>query len=61
MKSSHLEAGVTPTARKSRRSFLSLLLNHGAPIVLSALLLYVLWWGHSPELPTVDAAMRHVS
>lgn len=61
MKSSHQEAGGTPTERKSRQSFLSLLLNHSAPIVLSALLLYVLWWGHSPELPTVDAAMRHVS
>ena len=38
-----------------------MLLNHGAPILLSALLLYVLWWGHSPDLPNVDAAMRHVS
>ena len=37
------------------------LLNHGAPIVFTGLLWYVLWWGHSPELQTVDAAMWHVS
>ena len=40
---------------------LSFLLNHGAPIIFAALLWYVLWWGHSPELQTVDAAMWHVS
>lgn len=38
-----------------------LLLDHGAPIVLTALLWYVLWWGHSPELQSVDEAMWHVS
>jgi len=37
------------------------LLNHGAPVVFTGLLWYVLWWGHSPELQTVDAAMWHVS
>ena len=37
------------------------LLNHGAPIVFTGLLWYVLWWGHSPELQTVEAAMWHVS
>lgn len=37
------------------------LLNHGSPIVFSALLWYVLWWGHSPELTSVDEAMWHVS
>jgi hypothetical protein len=40
---------------------LSFLLAHGAPIVFGGLLWYVLWWGHSPELQTVDAAMWHVS
>jgi len=35
--------------------------KHGAPIAFAGLLWYVLWWGHSPELPTVDAAMWHVS
>lgn len=43
------------------RGLLALLFNHGTPIMLSVLLLYVLWWGHSPELPNVDAAIRHVS
>jgi len=37
------------------------LLNHGSPIVFSGLLWYVLWWGHSPELKSVDEAMWHVS
>lgn len=61
MKSSHQEAGGAPVKNRGGRGLLALLLNHGAPFLLSALLLYVLWWGHSPELPNVDAAMRHVS
>lgn len=61
MKSSNNQSGGTRTGHGDRQGLLSLLLNHGAPFLLSALLLYVLWWGHSPELPTVDAAMRHVS
>ena len=43
------------------RGTLTFVLNHGAPIVFAGLLWYVLWWGHSPELQTVDEAMRHVS
>jgi hypothetical protein len=35
--------------------------HHGAPIVLSGLLWWVLWWGHTPQVQTVDEAMRHVS
>jgi hypothetical protein len=35
--------------------------NHGAPIVLSGLLWWVFWWGHTPQVQTVDEAMRHVS
>ncbi len=35
--------------------------SHGAPIVLAGLLWWVLWWGHTPKVETVDAAMRHVS
>lgn len=61
MKSSHQEAGGAPTKHRGGRDLLAFLLNHGAPIILSVLLLYVLWLGHSPELPNVDAAMRHVS
>jgi hypothetical protein len=51
------EASTTPIGR----AIAAFLFNHGAPIVLSGLLLYVLWWGHSPQLQTVDAAMWHVS
>jgi hypothetical protein len=43
------------------RNALSFLLNHGAPIVFTGLLWYVLWWGHSPELQTVEGVMWHVS
>ncbi len=50
-----------PPARRIPRGASAFLLNHGAPIVFTALLWYVLWWGHSPELQTVDAAMWHVS
>ena len=35
--------------------------GHGAPIALAGLLWWVLWWGHTPKVETVDAAMRHVS
>jgi hypothetical protein len=37
------------------------LINHGAPIVFAAMLWYVLWWGHAPQIDNVDAAMWHVS
>lgn len=40
---------------------LDLLLAHGAPIVLVALLWWMLWWGHTPNVQTTDEAMRHVS
>ncbi len=51
------EASTMPIGRRIT-AFLS---RHGAPIVFAGLLWYVLWWGHSPELQTVDAAMWHVS
>lgn len=35
--------------------------SHGAPILLALLIWYVLWWGHTPQVQTVDEAMRHVS
>lgn len=61
MKSSNNQTGETLAEHGGRHGSLSLIFNHGAPFILSALLLYVLWPGHSPELQTVDAAMRHVS
>lgn len=35
--------------------------RHGAPIVLAGLLWWVLWWGHTPKLDTVEDTMWHVS
>jgi hypothetical protein len=35
--------------------------KHGAPLVFSALLWWILWWGHTPQVQTADEAMRHVS
>lgn len=58
------ETQNTTTRRGERRAhnaFLGFLLNHGAPVVFAALLWYVLWWGHSPGLASVDEAMWHVS
>lgn len=43
------------------RWLLAFLTNHGAPIVFAGLLWWVLWWGHAPNVQTVDEAMRHVS
>jgi len=43
------------------RSILGFSTAHGAPIVFAALLWWVLWWGHVPNVQTVDEAMRHVS
>ena len=60
MSDSRIQAGVTRSLR-SQHGTLNFLLNHGAPIAFAGLLWYVLWWGHSPELLTVDAAMWHIS
>lgn len=54
--SSEPRSGPAPWMRAAR--FMS---GHGAPIVLAGLLWWVLWWGHTPKVETVDAAMRHVS
>lgn len=35
--------------------------RHGAPIVLSVLLWWILWVGHTPSVATTDEAMKHVS
>lgn len=35
--------------------------QHGAPLVFLGLLWWVLWWGHTPQVLTVDDAMRHLS
>ena len=43
------------------RPVLTFIANHGAPLVFAGLLWWMLWWGHTPNVETVDAAMRHVS
>jgi hypothetical protein len=35
--------------------------RHGAPLVFAGLLWWVLWWGHTPSVETVEHAMWHVS
>jgi hypothetical protein len=47
--------------RNVERNVLGFLASHGAPIVFALLLWYVLWWGHAPQVQTVENAMRHVS
>jgi hypothetical protein len=49
------------TLRHAERSVLAFLTSHGAPIVFALLLWYVLWWGHTPRVQTVEDAMLHVS
>lgn len=48
-------------AGNALRALIAFLVRHGAPIVFALLLVYVLWWGHAPQVQTVDEAMRHVS
>lgn len=62
MTSSH---GTSPQSPRASHTMAPVLLrflgNHGAPIVAAGLLWWVLWWGHAPNVQTVDEAMRHVS
>ena len=52
------DAGVFSAIRRIALHFVS---RHGAPILLSGLLWYVLWWGHAPEFSMPEAAMWHGS
>lgn|GEM_PF-2662883 len=52
---------VGPASRHVGSIILHFISRHGAPIVLAALLWWVLWWGHTPQLETVEDAMWHVS
>jgi hypothetical protein len=49
------------TARRVALGGLDFAAKHGAPVVFAGLLWWVLWWGHTPQVQTVDDAMRHVS
>lgn len=61
MVAEHRQLPKSSFAAKVPQALVSILVSHGAPIVLSILLLYVLWWGHAPQVQTVEEAMRHVS
>ncbi len=54
-----------PSSKRSLLQFggpvLTFFTNHGAPIVFAGLLWWMLWWGHTPNVQTVDEAMRHIS
>lgn len=58
--SRHEDIGETRSSALGRGT-LRFVSRHGAPIVFAFLLWWVLWWGHSPVLDTVEAAMWHVS
>ena len=61
MSSTHGQPHHSSTQTHLARNLLSLGAAHGAPIVLAGLLWWMLWWGHTPNVQTVDEAMRHVS
>lgn len=55
-------AGSANTAASTiGHGILGFLSKHGAPIAFALLLWWVLWWGHTPVLDTVEEAMWHVS
>ncbi len=49
-----------PASGATARSMIEFVGAHGAPVVLSVLLWWMLWWGHTPNVQTTDEAMRHV-
>lgn len=53
--------GLGAIARRAGFAGLDFAGKHGAPLVFAGLLWWVLWWGHTPQVQTVDEAMRHVS
>jgi hypothetical protein len=61
MVSAHRQPSKPSVVQTLERTLLPFLASHGAPIVFSLLLLYVLWWGHTPQVQTTDDAMQHVS
>lgn len=54
-------AAKTAISHRAGVAGLDFATKHGAPIVFAGLLWWVLWWGHMPQVQTVDDAMRHVS
>lgn len=59
-----METAHSDVSNKSTSSgwkFFGLGVRHGAPIVLSILLWWILWFGHVPSVATTDEAMKHAS
>lgn len=61
MTTTHARTTKSSAVDGAGRALLRFLQRHGAPLVFAGLLWWVLWWGHVPNVETVDAAMRHVS
>lgn len=62
MNAAHGPSAHSPqSGRKIAPALLGFVSNHGAPIAFAGLLWWVLWWGHAPNVQSVDEAMRHVS
>jgi hypothetical protein len=61
MVSTRQQSSKPSIPRSLERVLLPFFARHGAPIVFSVLLLYVLWWGHTPQVQTTDDAMQHAS
>ena len=51
MVTTHQQPPKRSLFRNFERLFLPFVAGHGAPIVFALLLLYVLWWGHTPPSP----------
>lgn len=61
MKTVHADPRDKRTIGHAGWGVLDLSVRHGAPIVLSVLLWWILWVEHSPSVASTDEAMKHVS
>ena len=61
MATTHVRSSKWSSLQSAGGAVLRFMGSHGAPLVFAGLLWWVLWWGHTPNVETVDAAMRHVS
>ena len=57
----HDQSRKPSAMQNAERNVLAFLASHGAPVVFALLLWFVLWWGHTPNVKTVEDAMQHVS
>lgn len=59
----HIDTTTTreKIAHGTGSSVINQLFRHGAPILLSLLISWVLWGGHDPGVASTEEAMRHVA